>query len=221
MLNLSQVTVRVLVEKGLLGEADIRPRFTLLDRELIAEFGRTYAKVADFAPALGLHPIQLYKKLTKAGVSPLMAWNQSGQRVESVVRRQDVIRALGLERDPSIIHDNGLSEFWADFVRRVRERCPYLYMPDTLPYGGQRVWQNSTFSAVFRYDRPNGQLCVELVPWGGQRQTLELDVTGGGHAEQVGMFLDRLVVAIEEVQERLRNIVRERYHQKKGGNAGT
>ncbi|TBH35705.1 hypothetical protein [Rhizobium leguminosarum] len=214
ILNLSHVTVMILVKEGLLGEADQRPRFTLLDHAIVTAFGRQHAKVADFAPALSLHPIQLFKRLTKAGVKPVITWNHNGQRTETVVRRADVISALGLKNDPSQIVDSEFTDFWRPFVARVRDRCPYLFMPDHLPFGGQRAWQNSTFSAVFTYQAQSKKLVVEMVPYGHDRERTEIDLAAGAGDNEIDRFLDMLVLLIERAQEFSRMKVRENYHRK-------
>ncbi len=217
ILNLSHVTVMVLVERGLLGTVDRRPRFTLLYRSRVSMFAKRHAKVADFAPALGLHPIQLFKKLSKAGVKPVVAWNHNGQRTETVVRRKDVVAALGLDHDPSVVSNPRLIDYWTSLVAKVRDRCPYLFMPDALPFGGQRAWQNSTFSAVFCYDPTWSRLLIEMVPYGNEREFLELDVTEHANPSEVDRFLDKLVLSIERSQEFSRMKVRENYHRKRGG----
>ncbi|WP_160004761.1 TniQ family protein [Rhizobium sp. 18055] len=180
ILNLSNVTVRALLNKGTLGEVRRMPRFVLLERAEVVEFGRMHAKIADFSRTLDLHPMIIHKSLMAAGVKLAVYpdHNHDGPRLESVVAKADVMRVFGIDEDPTVLHDARLNGFWTRLVAHGRQHCPYVYFPDRLPAEGQRVWQSAgIFSAVFRFDLDEYMLDVLLVPAGGDRQSLKLAIT--------------------------------------------
>ncbi|MBY4607471.1 TniQ family protein [Rhizobium sp. 9T] len=184
ILNLSNVTVAALLKQGTLGEVQRMPRFVLLKRAEVVNFGLKHAKIADFSRTIGLHPMVIHKHLMAAGVRLAVYPNndEKGPRLESVVAKEDVMRVFEIDEDPTVLHDAQLNDFWTRLVGHAREHCPYVYFPDRLPAEGQRVWQSAgIFSAVFRFDLDEYMLDVMLVPAGGDRQSLKLAITGDDH----------------------------------------
>jgi len=180
ILNLSNVTVAALLKPGTLGEVKRMPRFVLLRRDEVVDFGLRHAKIADFSRTLGLHPTIIHKRLMAAGVDLVVRYNgnDTGPRLESVVAKEDVMRVFGIAKDPTVLHDDKFNGFWTRLVGHARQHCPYVYFPDRLPAEGQRVWQSAgIFSAVFRFDVDDYVLDVMLVPAGGNRQSLRLAIT--------------------------------------------
>ena len=57
--------------------------------------------------------------------------------------------AFGLERDPSILDDEGFSVFWRALTAEATVRCPQFKLPARLPSVGQRIWRGDRRGSVF------------------------------------------------------------------------
>lgn len=133
-LNLSNNTILGLVEKGALGQVTRRGAEVWLKKSAVTAFGKKHAKVSDFESGLSLHPTMILRRLTGMNVEPVLAGYRGRHRMETVVRRRDVLKVFGLSDDPTRIADErfvGFSEFvlfaWLGSVVRhsiYRTCCP-------------------------------------------------------------------------------------------------
>ncbi|MBB3389726.1 hypothetical protein FHT82_002466 [Rhizobium sp. BK275] len=207
ILNLSGFTVRSLAEAGYLGPVGRNGATKVLHRSHVRRFASEYAKVADFAHGLEAEPSAFHSALMEHGVQPL-AWPKKGgkQRAECVVRRSDVQEALGGAPDPSVIHDEVFTSFWKDLVGKLEVACRHLHLPENLPAGGQRIWQNTVFSLYLRYDAAQGVLTGELVPSKAAREAVSIDLLSAEKATQVESFVKRLRISINAARLQQRRL---------------
>lgn len=207
ILNLSGYTVRTLAEAGYLGPVGRNGATKVLHRTHVTRFASEFAKVADFAHALEAAPSSFHSALIEHGVQPL-ALPKGKHRAECIVRRSDVRNALGGALDPSVIHDDGFTSFWKDLAGKLEVACPHLHLPENLPAGGQRIWQNTVFSLFLKYDAAQRRLTGEMVPSKATRETFSIDVFSAEKATQVESFVKRLRISINSARLHQRRLKR-------------
>ena len=150
--NLNRPTLTCLVEDGRLGTARRTPKLCLLDRHVVEDFAARYRAASEFSVSLGVAVPELVRRLSQIGARPLVS-STDGPWLEAVVERAAVMAAFGLERDPSILDDEGLSVFWSALTDEAASRCPQFKFPPRLPSVGQRVWRGDRKgSLVFGFD---------------------------------------------------------------------
>lgn len=204
-LNLSNNTILGLVEKGALGQVTRRGAEVWLKKSAVTAFGKKHAKVSDFESGLSLHPTMILRRLTGMNVEPVLAGYRGRHRMETVVRRRDVLKVFGLSDDPTRIADERFVGFWNRIVRLAKLSRPTLYLPDMLPAQGQRVWEScSRLSVLLRFDVDASELDALIVPSGGPREPfrLTLDSTDAQIITFLGLIEMRAKEARAKVLER-------------------
>ncbi|OCP01298.1 hypothetical protein BC374_06135 [Ensifer sp. LC13] len=204
-LNLSNNTILGLVEKGALGQVTRRGAEVWLKKSAVTAFGKKHSKVADFESGLSLHPTMILRRLSGMNVEPVLAGYRGRHRMETVVRRRDVLKVFGLSDDPTRITDERFVAFWKRIVRLTRLGRPTLYLPDMLPAQGQRVWEScSRLSVLLRFDVDASELDALIVPSGGPREPfrLTLDSTDAQIITFLGLIEMRAKEARAKVLER-------------------
>lgn len=180
ILNLSNITVFGLVEKGALGEAKRTGSELLIPRKAALSFAKRHARISTFEDVTGLHPTVLYKRMVAAGIKPVLSGWQGNHKMEAVYRRRDIVKVLGLESDTSMVADKDFQKLWRRMSLHVSDMFLTIYLPPELPLRGQRVWASSgCLSIFFKFDSAAGELHALVVPKGGTRKThrLPLDIS--------------------------------------------
>jgi hypothetical protein len=177
ILDLSNISVLALAERGSLGEVKRTRSELLISRKAVVAFGKRHTRISTFDEVMGVHATALYKRMVNAGVRPVLSGTQGNHKVEAVYRRRDILKVLGLERDTSTVADKDLQKLWKRMTRHIWDLFITIYMPAELPVRGQRVWGPSAcLSILFKFDSEARELDAMVVQRGGKRKAFRLPV---------------------------------------------
>lgn len=214
LLNMTYETVFILVKEGHLGEVERSPRQVLISRSAVEAFATGHAKASDFGHGMGISGHAVTWRMQREGVRPVVKFVKGGKQVDTVFRRDDVMRVYKLETDPTNLEDARVDRFWEIIVPEAAKVCPYLIFPPRLPMSGQRVWNSSRGMSVhFQYDPGLGEIHIKLSAKGEYRN-FWFDLNKEDYVVPIKEMLGVFDVIIKEATERQNAKTREWWRKK-------
>ncbi len=202
LLNMTYETVFVLVKEGHLVEVERSPRQVLISRVSVEAFAAGHAKASDFGHGMGISGHAVTWRMQREGVRPIVKFVKGGKQIDTVFRRDDVMRVYDLETDPTNLEDSRVDRFWEIIVPEAAKVCPYLIFPPRLPMSGQRVWNsNRGMSAHFQYDPGRGDIHIKLSAKG-ERRNFWFDLNTEDYVVQIKEMLGVFDEIMKEATKR-------------------
>lgn len=107
----------------------------MLSRASVAQFHRVYANAQHYRAELGCTSAGVERGLRRMGIE----YEKIGSVVtNTVVPREAMLRALGLNHDPNSQRD-GVADLWEQFRFVAQEQCPVFIFPEAVPAIGAQI----------------------------------------------------------------------------------
>ncbi len=216
LMNVTYETLFILVRDGHMGEVDRSPKQVLIPRTAVEAFASAHAKASDFGHGMGISGHAVTWRMKREGVVPVVKFVKGGKQIDTVFRRDDVMRVYGLIADPTIYADDRVDRFWAVIVPEAAKTCPYLIFPPKLPLSGQRVWNsNRGMSAHFQFDPGLGEIHINLSAKG-ERHKFWFDLNTEDYVASIKEMLGVFDKMVQEAKERQNAKTREWWRKRNG-----
>lgn len=123
-LGVDASTMQALVGQGYVAFAEARldGARDRIDRKSLDAFVKVYAPSADYAEALGCSRKSVTRRLRALGVKTHVRPTSGGGSILAFVVRTDVLRVLGVSKDPLVGTEEGWTPFWHAFGEHLTRR---------------------------------------------------------------------------------------------------
>lgn len=147
LLNFRKETICELMKLGLLKPQGDYVRLFAFRREEVETIQNKYARSTDLCGGLGVTKYRFRDMMDEVGVCPLIR-SDTRSFVDTIYDKTTVMKALGLQNDPTVGTDPQLLKFWAVLQATAKDRFPALLFSDRPMAGGQTVGKTTRLSVL-------------------------------------------------------------------------
>ncbi|MBX9455549.1 MAG: TniQ family protein [Rhizobium sp.] len=191
VLNVRSNTFECMINAGLISPKRKASRLYVFDHDEVAALADRYVRSSDFYSIMNMTRYGFRDLMVVKGVRPLPKTSVSS---DTMYVRSDVLAALDLTVDPTIVTDPSLIEFWELLTTAFRSRLPKVRFPARIHHGiTKAITSSRACKFSLTHDLEKGLVQVTC----GQISRAERITVSLGRPETWGAMIEKVINAGE------------------------